>query len=191
MSAGRGFLARWLAAAAATLALLAVLDLAGVTLSRLTRDANAVAGVDPATGVIATLGYVLIGAAAAILAALAGAVADRRRALRASLAALLAVALADDALQLHETVLPGAGVPEDLVIGVQVAVVAGWALAQRDELRRVDALVLALAGGCLALSLLLDAAGAPVAVEDAPRLLGQATLLVFAVRELRRAVAQA
>jgi hypothetical protein len=190
VSAPRRFAARWSAAAAGTLALLAALDLAGVTLSRLTRDANAVAGVDPATGVIATLGYVLVGAAAAILAALAGAVADGRRPLRATLAALLAVALADDALQLHETVLPGAGVPEDAVIAVQAAVVAGWAVALRAELARVDALVLALAGACLVLSLLLDAVGAPVAVEDAPRLLGQATLLTFAVRELRRAVGQ-
>lgn len=190
MSAGRAFFTRWLAAAAATVAVLAALDLLGVALSRLTRDANAVSGADPAIGIVATLGYVLIGTSAAILAALAGTEAPRRR-FRATFAALLAVALADDALQLHETVLPAAGVAEGAVIAVQAAVVAAWAFALRAELVRTDLVVLALAGGCLVLSLLLDALGAPVAVEDTPRLLGQATLLAFAVRELRRAVGAA
>jgi hypothetical protein len=110
-------------------------------------------------------------------------------------AGLTALALADDAFQLHESVLVDAtGLAERVWYVMWAAVVVVWVVAFRRDLVRSPA-ELALAAGLLATSQAIDAVpvledmvgrlpGRPLIWEESLKLLGIGSFTAFAAREV-------
>jgi hypothetical protein len=106
-----------------------------------------------------------------------------------AIAGLLLCLGLDDALLLHEEVLPAAGVPQALVFAIYL----GWAVAiarrvaARPEAHDVG--LLAVACASFAISMGIDvAAHAPVALEDGPKLFGIALLCWWALGRARAVI---
>jgi len=165
-----------------------VLNAAGVEVGTLTRDATQTQDVGAEVGALSTAGLLLLAASVAACG-LAALVLGGGRSARFLLwtAALLSVLLVDDMLTLHERVLPASGIPEVAVYAVYAGLVAGWLVGFRWEILGGEVAVLLLAGGCLALSLLLDALEIPpVVLEDYCKFVGLAALTIYCFREARR-----
>jgi len=140
----------------------------------LTRDPTAVAGVPWWTGAISRLTNLLWAAAAALNALAARAAPASHRSPLLLLAALCAALAVDDTLLVHESIMPGHGVPEDLVLvlyAVVALVLAGlwWTTSWRRTV------LAAFFGGAAALAVSVGADvvhTVPLLVEDGAKLLG-------------------
>jgi len=174
---------RILQSACAVVAVVLVMALAGVAadvssritdVGELTRDPTAIAGVPWWTGAISRVTG-LCWAAAAALNALAAKVAPashrRPLLLLAVLCGLLGV---DDTMLIHESFLPGHGIPEDVVLAgyAVIALVLAWWWFTTTWRRTVLA---AFFGGAAALAVSVAADvihTLPFVVEDGAKLLG-------------------
>jgi hypothetical protein len=140
----------------------------------LTRDPTAVAGVPWWTGAISRLTNLLWAAAAALNASAARTAPTSHRPPLLLLAALCAALAVDDTLLVHESIMPGHGVPEDLVLvlyAVVALVLAGlwWTTSWRRTV------LFAFFGGAAALAVSVAADvihTVPFVVEDGAKLLG-------------------
>lgn len=178
-----GLLAAWII-------MLTLLHHGGHNAAPLLRDPATMAGMPVWHGALSTLGcmaWALTGALC--LATHAG---RRETAVRTwLLLAALAIALGvDDALMLHEEVLPGVGVGQELVFLAYGAVAA---LIARDVLSRpaeFDVPLLAVACGALAVSIGLDVvvADALVIYEDGPKVFGIVALAIWAYGRARATI---
>lgn len=185
------------AAAVAVAVLLAGVMLAGaaigaaawdVPFGTFTRDATAVMGAEPYVGALSTIGVLgwWTGAVALAFAGLVPLRDGRSRpvAWYLTAAAGLAWLALDDALQLHEVVIPGLGAPEKVVelayaVGAVVLVAKG-----RRWLAQGRWLVLACGAALLATSVTIDVVdvdGGLVWVEDGLKLAGIFVLAAFAL----------
>jgi hypothetical protein len=158
---------------------------AGLNPAPLLRDPATMAGLPLGHGSLSILGAMGWTAAAALCFA---AHLARAPAMGAIAGLLLCLGL-DDALLLHEEVLPAAGVPQALVFAIYL----GWAaaiarrVAARPEAHDVG--LLAVACASFAISMGIDvAAHAPVALEDGPKLFGIALLCWWALGRARAAI---
>lgn len=180
-----GLLAAWVA-------MLTLLHHGGHNAAPLLRDPATMAGMPVWHGALSTLGcmaWALTGALC--LATHAG---QRRTAARTwLLMAALALALGvDDALMLHEEVLPGVGLGQELVFLAYGAVAV---LIVRDVLARpadFDVPLLAVACSALAVSIGLDVVveDALVIYEDGPKVFGVVVLAVWAYGRARATIGQ-
>lgn len=169
---------------------LALLYHGGHNAAPLLRDPATMAGMPVWYGALSTLGCMAWALAGALC--LATHAARREPAVRTwLLLSGLALALGvDDALMLHEEVLPGAGIGQELVFLAYGAVAA---LIARDVLTRpadFDVPLLAVACGALAVSIGLDVAveDALVIYEDGPKVFGIVTLAIWAYGRARSAI---
>jgi hypothetical protein len=158
---------------------------AGLNPAPLLRDPVTMAGLPPGHGSLSILGAMGWTAAAALCFAAHLARAPGMGAI----AGLLLCLGIDDALLLHEEVLPAAGIPQALVFAVYL----GWAAAiARHVATRpgaFDAGLLAVACVGFAISMGIDvAAHAPVALEDGPKVFGIAVLCWWALGRARDAL---
>jgi len=157
----------------------------------LTRDPAASIGSAWWLGLLSNLGIMLWGAATAICA-LGAYLLLRMDAGRsatlfmlASTGMCLALAL-DDAFMLHEEVLPAyPGIPERVVYGVYVVMMAAYIALFRRRLRRTEYVVLLISLACYALSIIIDVLVDARFVEDAFKFAG----IVFWVLYFARSVA--
>lgn len=185
----------WVVAAAALALLLVVADLAGVPPEELTPDPNSVAEQSAYVGVLSTLGVMLWGSMAAACL-LAGAVlrgsGEPSSGSRFMLAtgALFALLGVDDAALIHENVAPDSlGVPQRVVLGAYLALVAGWLVAFRAELSRSRPALLLCAAPCFAASLAVDFVDASRVVEDYFKYAGMFAVAGWALAEAHRRLA--
>jgi hypothetical protein len=168
-------------------AVFVVLHFAHVDTLSLTRDPSATTGVGPQVGIISTLGLILWGAAAAVLALAATLVeTGSDAAFFACTAGALGLLLVDDALLLHEKILPDAGIPQDLVYAVYVIGAVAWLFAFRRQIADSRVILLALGGAGFAASIGLDVLDARQSVEDYAKYVGIATIFAWAFDEARR-----
>jgi cytochrome bd-type quinol oxidase subunit 2 len=142
--------------------------------SDLTRDPTAVAGVPWWTGVISRLTNLCWAVAAAVNAMAARVAAGRQRRALLLLAGLCAVLALDDTMLVHDSIMPGHGVPEDLLLLVYA--VAGLALAVlwvRTSWRREVVGAFFAGAAALGLSVAADVVHSlPFLVEDGAKLTG-------------------
>lgn len=133
---------------------------AGVELSDLSRDPDAVAGLPVYVGALAFFAFV--GWSTAFAGGATGWLVARRlgrpeRALMLALGAGLSLwLLLDDMFEFHESVLPRLGVPEKVTYLAYVVALVAWLWFCRDSIRESDWLVLVLALGLLTASAALD-----------------------------------
>lgn len=167
--AALGLLGVWIAA-------LALARAAGHNPAPLMRDPATMAGMPVWHGALSIVGCMGWAAAAALCFANRLAHVDPDRATWGLLASLTAALGIDDALMLHEEVLPALGVAEP-------ATFAAYGLAVVAIARRLrvgagyDLALLAVAAGALALSVAVDVVDpGPVIYEDGPKLFGIAAL---------------
>ena len=167
-------------AAAGILLLLAAVGLAAEASERisdvgtLTRDPTALAGVPWWTGAMSRLTNLCWAAAAALNGLAARAASSPHRRPLLLLAGLCAVLALDDTLLIHESILPGHGVPEDLamVFYAGAGLLLAW-LWWRTPWRRTVLAAFFTGGAFLALSVASDAAHVvPILVEDGAKLAG-------------------
>lgn len=164
------------AGAVACVAGMVLWDAVGIR-ENLTADVAATADVQPWTGAYSTLGLIVWGVmvGALILAALVtsgrGDVESARFfAVTAALAGYLAI---DDALLLHEDVLPeDIGFPEPVFYLTLLVAAAAWLYAYRSVLLDSDLLLLAMAVGGFALSIAGDVLDLPMSFEDGAKYIG-------------------
>lgn len=140
----------------------------------LTRDPTAVAGVPWWTGAVSRLTNLCWAAAAALNALAARVAPPSHRGPLLLLAVLCATLAVDDTFLVHDSILPGRGVPEDLVLVgyVVVAVVLAWLWWTTSWRPTVLA---AFFGGAAALAVSVGADVVhtlPYLVEDGAKLLG-------------------
>lgn len=167
---------------ASWIAVLSLLHLGGHNAAPLLRDPATMAGLPVWHGAMSTLGCMAWAVVAALCLCVHVAREDpglRTWALLAALAAALGV---DDALMLHEEVLPSIGVAQEftfLAYGVVAALIARDIIARPG---RFDAPLLLVACGALGLSIGLDVLVEDGAViyEDGPKAFGVAVLVVWA-----------
>lgn len=187
----------WIAAAAALAVVLALADLAGIPPEELTPDPNSVAEQSAYVGVLSTLGIMLWGAiaaacllAGAVLRGAGGSSSGSRFMLATG--GLFAVLGIDDAALIHENVAPDSlGVPQRVVLGAYLALVAGWLVAFRGELSRSRPALLLCAAPCFAASLAIDFVDASRVVEDYFKYAGMLAVAGWALAEARRRLALA
>lgn len=175
------------------------LDLAGVHLTDLLGDPSVVSGSPWWSGSISLIGLLLWAGTAGMLlltglVVLEGAEPERARFFLA-FAALVGWFALDDAVLLHEEVLPDEiGVPRFAVIVLYGVVAAGWALRFRGHLTRHVGLLGVVVGGFV-ISLVLDKAddlpglepGYRTAVaEDYAKYVGVGALMTWVLLEARR-----
>jgi hypothetical protein len=175
-----------LAALVAWIGLLAVVRSAGFNAAALMRDPATMVGLPLGHGSLSTVGAM----GWAFAAALCFAAHLTRMPAMGSIAGLLVVLGLDDALLLHEEVLPAVGIPQALVFAAYL----GWAAAIARQVAahaaELDAGLLAVACTAFGISMGLDvAAHAPVVFEDGPKLFGIAVLGWWAFRRARAALA--
>lgn len=95
--------------------------------------------------------------------------------------------LVDDALMIHDRILPSLVVSEKYIYPTYAAIGTAWLVRFHREVLRADLLLLLLAGASLSSSIGLDVLEiVPTYAEDAPKLVGIASLLAHAVREALR-----
>jgi hypothetical protein len=177
---------RWLVGAGALAAVFVVLHVTAVDTLSLTRDPSTTTGVGPEVGVLSTLGLILWGSSTAVLALAATLVQSSADILfLCCTAGAIGVLLVDDALLLHEKVLPDAGVPQDVVYVVYLAGALAWAIAFRREIG-AGMTLLVLAAVCFAASIALDVLDARQDAEDYAKLVGIATVFAWAFDQARR-----
>lgn len=154
------------------------------------RDAVSVLGASPRIGMISTFGYIGWGiAGTALVAAALG----RRRsgnrhraAYLVDVAALIAVLLIDDVLQIHEAV-KRSGLPEATVYAVEFAGAVWIAARHAREILCDDIALLALSAASLSASVLIDVTSVvPIAAEDFPKYVGIGCLVAYGAREMLR-----
>jgi len=148
---------------------------AELTLAGLVQEPTAVGSLPPWTGLLSTLGGVLLCCAGAVAVAAAPRRADG--AILRELGAFSVLLGLDDLLQLHESVVPGiTGLPEEAVFGGYALVALLLAVRHRTALRRlvtpVAVLAVLLLAGSVALDLLDPALRWQSWSEDTLKLLG-------------------
>jgi hypothetical protein len=173
-----------------------------VNIPALTRDATAVAGINPLVGILSTLGILVWSATAAvwlcsrILAKLSGNAADIRL---ASASGLLSVYLAaDDGFQFHETLAPHyLHISEQIVLGALMMAILSY-LAYFRTLLLAEPYRLYWSLGLLGLSVCIDLlpAGTSQAlgqweffIEDGLKWAGIVGWFAFALGHFRRSLA--
>jgi hypothetical protein len=162
---------------------------AGAPVEEVTPDPSSVTGSPSHVGLGSMIGLMMwAGAgAAALTAAFALRAAGRRPEEVRFLGATGLLALfagLDDAALFHENIAPGRlGVPQRVVLAAYAAIALAWLVRFRVRLRRSDLLLLALAGACFAVSILIDQVWTSRVVEDSFKYLGLAAFLVYVARE--------
>ncbi|HVL65348.1 MAG TPA: hypothetical protein VM573_09305 [Actinomycetota bacterium] len=160
---------------------------------RLLRDPAELKSFWPLTGFFSLIGLMLwaAGAGACIVAALvARARGDTRVTIYMAATAVFALGAAfDDAFLLHEAVIPRRlGVGEDVVLGVYAVVAVGWYVAFRRLVPPSSAVLLVLAVGALAASVVLDVIYTRQLFEDMAKYVGVGTFAAFCVKEATRCI---
>jgi hypothetical protein len=185
---------------AVLVALLAVIGIRivwGIPTEHLLRDMANLTGAPPYYGLVSSLGILMWGAAAT-LCLFAAAGLPARSGTRAFwiYAGILSLALtADDLFLLHEILFPSyLGVPEPAVYVLYGALAAGFLVLFRRTILRTEFVLLALALGWFALSLVVDRWGHLFLargfwlVEDGFKLLGIVSWLLYFARTAYRDV---
>ena len=179
----------WSAAVVVCFAGVAFLAAVGIDLDRIARDSNETTDAPIETGALSRVGLILWGGAAAG-AALVALVTDDRA--RREMFGLLALGLAglglDDALLIHEVVLPELGIPEKLVLAVWAVLAGLWLARYATRIRGTNRTLGVLALGAFAGSLAVDVLGHTEWLEDVFKTIGVATLVAIIAAELRAAV---
>jgi hypothetical protein len=176
---------------------LAVLHVAGVETSDLGRDPAVVGGLGADVGMLSQLGLMLWGLAvgACLLAAAAGYLrGDPQLAVfLASTAALLLVLGVDDALLIHEQVIPNkVGIAEEIVFLALGSLVLAYAARFRRELLGGDVILLGVGAAMLALTVAVDVLDAlPLTVEDYFKLIGMVALAIWCFSTSLQALVEA
>jgi hypothetical protein len=155
----------------------------GLDMDAVTRDRVEVTQDPWETALLANVGFILWGAIAAVALFTATLPVDGPDRLRVLVLGIGVAYLAfDDALRIHEIVLPKVGVPEKVPLAVYSLLACAGFLRVVRGLDATPRTLLVLAVGCLGASVLIDQAWNPVeAVEDAFKIFGILTLLAFAV----------
>ena len=186
---------RWWAVAAVGFGVtLELLRLAHVDVLLLTRDPNAVSGLESDVGSLSMVGLSMWAATVAVLA-LTATVVDTRRKRRYLIgtAVFLGWLLLDDAVMVHDNLLPRAGLPDGVTYLFYAGVAVAWVLAFRREIAESEVALLVVAACAFGLSMTSDVLNRLPVFEDYAKLVGIATLLLYAFRhcraELRRATA--
>jgi hypothetical protein len=176
----------WAIVAVAFGVILQALRLADVDVLLLTRDPDAVSGLGSDVGSLSMVGLAMWAATAAVFG-LTGAVVGpgRRRRFLLVTAALVAWLLLDDAVMVHDVLLPTVGVPDAITYAVYLGLALVWLRAFRREIAQTEVGLLFVAGGVLALAILCDVADRLPVFEDYAKLVGIATLLLYAFRSCR------
>jgi hypothetical protein len=175
--------------ALAVLTALAGAELADRVFTYYTRDPSSSTGASPLIGLLSNLGVLAVwGAATAAL--LAGAVIGRARGWHAALPLLLlgagsAFLALDDFFLIHESLAERIGLPEDPLFAGYAVVGAAFLWIYREFFRAHDWPLLALAGGLLGASVLIDqvvahlVSGSVNWIEDTIKFLGLAFLAAY------------
>jgi hypothetical protein len=181
----------WAVAAIGFGVVLESLRLVHVDAQELTRDPDAVSGLGSDVGSLSMVGLSMWAATVAVLA-LTGTVVHTRRKRRylLSTAVLLGWLLLDDAIMIHDNLLPSLGVPDGVTYLVYVGVAMAWLLTFRREIAESEVALLVVAACAFGLSMTADVLNRLPVFEDYVKLVGIATLLLYALRlcraELRR-----
>ncbi|GAA0870096.1 hypothetical protein GCM10009116_19320 [Brevundimonas basaltis] len=137
-------------------------------------------------GAVSQLGVMawFLTAGVLLLAALCVATSGGRCGLLAFAAVFSTLLGADDGLLLHESMLPGIGVPQFVVVGIYGLIALAYAWLQRHRMMMLDGAFLLLAFTLFALSLGIDQVlhttdGHVVAVEDGLKFVGIVSWLAF------------
>ena len=153
-----------------------------------TRDPDAVAGEPFYVGALSLAGLVAWGAGAAaagLAAAVLWTTPPRREVLSLAFLSTFTLYLAaDDALQLHELVLPShLGVPQDAVYAFYLFVAGGYLVLARSVILRTNWWLLGLAllafAASIGMDLVEEADGLPILLEDSAKLFGILTWCVY------------
>jgi hypothetical protein len=153
-----------------------------------TRDPDAVAGVPFYVGALSLAGLIAWGAGAAaagLAAAVLWTTPPRREVLSLAFLSTFTLYLAaDDALQLHELVLPSdLGIPQDAVYAFYLFVAGSYLVLARSVILRTSWWLLGLALLAFAVSVGMDlvqeAQGLPILLEDSAKLLGILTWCTY------------
>ncbi len=176
----------WAACAVAFGVILESLQFGNVDVLLLTRDPDAVSGLDSDVGSLSMVGLTMWAATVAVLA-LTGAVVGSRRERRYlfGTAAFLTWLLIDDTVMVHDYLLPSVGVPDGVVYLVYLGVTLAWLLAFHREIAQSEVALLVPAAAAFALSLMCDVLEILPVFEDYAKLVGIATLLLYAFRHCR------
>lgn len=196
-------LLEWGAVWFAIVGVLGMLELAGVEVIELFKDAIELRDderVLPWKGAIGMLGGVawFVAATCAVLAAAALDPGDGRRGYLVATGSVLAFLGLDDALVLHDHLVPyltGVGRSEKVVLGLLAATVLAWIVRFRHRLAASDLVLLGMSaiglGGAFGLdalkSLGLDFSGIGL-IEEVSELLGLVTLVAWTATEALRAL---
>ena len=179
----------WTAAVVVFLAGVAFLAAVGIDLDRIARDSNETTDAPIETGALSRVGLVLWGGAA-VSAALVALIADDKE--TRWMFGLLALGLAglglDDALLIHEVVIPEFGVPEKLVLAIWAVLAGLWLARYATRIRGANRTLGVLALGAFAASLAVDVLAHKEWLEDVFKTIGVATLIAILAAELRATV---
>ena len=157
----------------------------GIDLDRIARDSNETTDAPIETGALSRVGLILWGAAAVSAALVALIAADKpTRWMFGALALGLAGLGLDDALLIHEVVLPELGVPEKLVLAVWAVLAGLWLARYATRIRDANRTLGVLALGALAGSLAVDVLAHKEWLEDVFKTIGVATLVAIIAAEL-------
>jgi hypothetical protein len=153
-----------------------------------TRDPDAVAGAPFYVGALSLFGVVAWGAGAAaggLAAAVLWTRPVRGEVLSLAFLAMFTLYLAaDDALQLHEVVLPShLGIPQDAVYAAYLIVVGSYLVLARSAILQTHWWLLGLAllafAASVGMDLVEEAEGLPILAEDSAKLLGILTWCLY------------
>jgi len=179
----------WSATVAVFLAGVALVAALGLDLDAISRDSNETTDAPVETGALARVGFILWGGAAAtagLVALIAGDAGTRR--MFGVLALGLAGLALDDALLIHEVVLPELGVPEKLVLAIWALAAGFWLVRYAPRIHRANWTLGVLALGAFAGSLAIDVLGHTEWAEDVLKTVGIGTLVAVLAAELRATV---
>jgi hypothetical protein len=184
----RALVALWAGAAALVALIVVAHRVSGRPYGDFTRDPDAVAGAPFYVGALSLAGLIAWGAGAAaagLAAAVLWTTPPRREVLSLAFLSMFTLYLAaDDALQLHEVVLPShLGVPQDAVYAAYLLVAGSYLVLARSVILRTNWWLLGLALLAFATSIGMDlveeAEGLPILVEDTAKLLGILTWWMY------------
>ena len=188
MGAFRALVAVWAGAAALVALMVVAHRVSGRPYGDFTRDPDAVTGAPFYVGALSLAGLVAWGAGAAaagLAAAVLWTTPPRREVLSLAFLSMSTLYLAaDDALQLHEVVLPShLGIPQDVVYVVYLIVAGSYLVLARSVILRTNLWLLALAllafAASIGMDLVWEADGLPVLTEDTAKLLGILTWCMY------------
>ncbi len=176
----------WAAAAVAFGVALELLRVVHVDVPSLTRDPNAVSGLGSDVGSLSMVGLAMWAATVAVLALTAGVVAaGRQRRYLLGTALFVGWLLLDDAVMLHDNLLPHLGIPDGITYLVYLGAALAWLLAFRREVAQSEVALLVAAAAAFLLSMTCDVLDRLPVFEDYAKLVGVATLLLYAFRHCR------